>query len=152
MRVELQALHNNKYSNSAPLSFPGSYPRIWEKKDKKIIWVIRSYDYQWIMVSSINFVLALTSNKRWDSYKYEPFHLGTTQLFSFLSQILSIECRPKREKKYVTIAGRVLCSVFSQHNGFFLLSLPITAWKYFEHIFFVFFFFLNHCFSLLIRK
>ena len=151
MRVELQALHNNKYSNSASLSFPGSSPRIWEKKDKKIIWVIRSYDYQWIMVTSINFVLVLTSNKRWDSYKYEPFHLGTTQLFSFLSQILSTECRPKKEKRYVTVVGRVLCSLFSQHNGFFPPEPTYHSLKNILSISFLCFF-LNHCFSLLIRK
>jgi hypothetical protein len=103
------ALYNNKYSNSASLSFPGSYPRVWEKKDKKIIWVIWYYDYQSIMVFSINFGLGLTSNKTWGCYKYKPFDLWTAQLFSFLSEILSMEWRPKREKRNVTL----LWAVFS---------------------------------------
>jgi hypothetical protein len=69
----------------------------------------RNYDYQSIMVFSINFGLGLTSNKTWGCYKYKPFDLWTAQLFSFLSEILSMEWRPKREKRNVTL----LWAVFS---------------------------------------
>lgn len=32
----VSVLYNNKNSNSAPLTFPGTFPRVQEKKDKKI--------------------------------------------------------------------------------------------------------------------
>lgn len=108
------------------------------------------------MVSLVNFVLVLTSNKRWDGYKYKPFHLGTTQLFRFLSQILSIECRPKKEKRNVTLpciefyiqpslskitfpdkpgvsqAGNMLrisfchCCSFNHHISALIMKLPVV--------------------------
>lgn len=36
---QVSVLYNNKNSNSAPLTFPGTIPTVQEKKDKKITWV-----------------------------------------------------------------------------------------------------------------
>lgn len=83
------------------------------------------------MVTSVYFVLLLTSNKRWDCYKYKPFNLGTTQLFSFLSQILSIEWRPKREKRNVTLLWPELYAHLQQNRLFWLAFHRLAiCWKY----------------------
>lgn len=35
----VSVLHNNKNSNSAPFTLPGTVSTVQEKKDKKITWV-----------------------------------------------------------------------------------------------------------------
>lgn len=127
------ALYNNKYSNSAPLSFPEPYPRVWEKKDKKIIWVIQSYNYQWI--SSVNFVLVLTSNKRWDCPSIWEQHNCSVSCHRFCQY----NAGQKKEKRNVTL----LWSQFHAQSSPSKMVFPpdsFTGWKYFENTFSVFFF------------